>query len=68
MPRRYEDALAGLEERGRLRSLARAEGHDFTSNDYLGLAEFARAESGGARGARTRRRGGRGRLAASARQ
>jgi 8-amino-7-oxononanoate synthase len=33
--------LAGLEARGRLRALAPAAGHDFTSNDYLGLAESA---------------------------
>jgi 8-amino-7-oxononanoate synthase len=39
MLRRYEDALAGLEERGRLRKLALPAGYDFTSNDYLGLAD-----------------------------
>jgi 8-amino-7-oxononanoate synthase len=39
MPKRYEDALAGLAERGRLRALALPAGHDFSSNDYLGLAD-----------------------------
>ncbi len=38
MLRPYEDALAALEERGRLRRLALPAGYDFTSNDYLGLA------------------------------
>ncbi len=37
----YDDLLAGLSERGRLRQLAPAAGHDFTSNDFLGLAESA---------------------------
>ena len=36
----YEKFLAGLEGRGRLRELALAAGHDFTSNDYLGLADL----------------------------
>ena len=35
----YEDALAALKERGRLRRLALPAGYDFTSNDYLGLAD-----------------------------
>ncbi len=35
----YEDALASLEERGRLRQLALPAGYDFTSNDYLALAD-----------------------------
>jgi 8-amino-7-oxononanoate synthase len=35
----YDGLLAGLDGRGRLRRLALAAGHDFTSNDYLGLAE-----------------------------
>jgi 8-amino-7-oxononanoate synthase len=39
MPKRYEDALAGLAGRGRLRALALPAGRDFTSNDYLGLAD-----------------------------
>jgi 8-amino-7-oxononanoate synthase len=39
MLRPYEDALAALEERGRLRRLALPAGYDFTSNDYLGLAD-----------------------------
>ncbi len=34
----YEDALAALDERGRLRRLALPAGYDFTSNDYLALA------------------------------
>ncbi|MBT3070985.1 8-amino-7-oxononanoate synthase [Rhodomicrobium sp. Az07] len=39
MLRPYEDTLARLEERGRLRQLVLPSGYDFTSNDYLGLAE-----------------------------
>jgi 8-amino-7-oxononanoate synthase len=39
MPTPYEDALAGLKERGRLRQLALPAGYDFTSNDYLALAD-----------------------------
>jgi 8-amino-7-oxononanoate synthase len=39
MLRPYEELLADLDKRGRLRQLAPAAGHDFTSNDYLGLAE-----------------------------
>jgi 8-amino-7-oxononanoate synthase len=39
MLRPYEDALARLDERGRLRRLALPAGYDFTSNDYLGLAD-----------------------------
>ena len=35
---RHEQALAALADRGRLRSLAPRVGHDFASNDYLGLA------------------------------
>ncbi len=35
----YEDALAALKERGRLRQLALPAGHDFTSNDYIALAD-----------------------------
>jgi 8-amino-7-oxononanoate synthase len=34
----YDDLLRRLEERGRLRRLALPAGYDFTSNDYLGLA------------------------------
>jgi 8-amino-7-oxononanoate synthase len=41
MLKRYEDALAGLRELGRLRALALPAGLDFTSNDYLGLADSA---------------------------
>jgi 8-amino-7-oxononanoate synthase len=41
MRRPYDELLAGLEGRGRLRTLAPAAGHDFTSNDYLGLAGSA---------------------------
>ena len=40
MLRPYEGALAALEERGRLRRLALPAGYDFTSNDYLGLADL----------------------------
>lgn len=35
----HESALAALGRRGRLRALAPRRGIDFTSNDYLGLAE-----------------------------
>ena len=35
---RHAQALAALADRGRLRSLAARLGHDFASNDYLGLA------------------------------
>jgi len=35
----YEDALAALQERGRLRQLALPAGCDFTSNDYIALAD-----------------------------
>jgi 8-amino-7-oxononanoate synthase len=41
MLRPYKELLANLEDRGRLRNLAPAAGHDFTSNDYLGLAGSA---------------------------
>jgi 8-amino-7-oxononanoate synthase len=39
MLRPYEDALAALRERGRLRRLALPAGYDFTSNDFLALAD-----------------------------
>ncbi|MBX9760779.1 MAG: 8-amino-7-oxononanoate synthase [Beijerinckiaceae bacterium] len=39
MQSRYEQALEALNRRGRLRALAGRSGLDFTSNDYLGLAE-----------------------------
>src|SRR5580700_3340108 len=35
----HQDALAALAGRGRLRTLTGAHGHDFTSNDYLALAQ-----------------------------
>ncbi len=35
----HADVLIGLAARGRLRALVPARGHDFTSNDYLGLAQ-----------------------------
>ena len=38
---RYEQALEALNRRGRLRALEGRAGIDFTSNDYLGLAESA---------------------------
>jgi 8-amino-7-oxononanoate synthase len=37
----FESDLRGLADRGRLRSLRTRAGIDFTSNDYLGLAESA---------------------------
>ena len=39
MPSNHERALDALSRRGRLRALERAQGLDFTSNDYLGLAQ-----------------------------
>lgn len=41
MPASHERALDALLRRGRLRSLTPRTGIDFTSNDYLGLAESA---------------------------
>ena len=35
----YQTALAALADKGRLRALAPRVGHDFSSNDYLGLAQ-----------------------------
>jgi 8-amino-7-oxononanoate synthase len=37
----HKDVLAGLAAKGRLRALSRNRGQDFTSNDYLALAESA---------------------------
>jgi 8-amino-7-oxononanoate synthase len=39
MPANHERALDALKRRGRLRALEAAQGVDFTSNDYLGLAQ-----------------------------
>jgi 8-amino-7-oxononanoate synthase len=39
---RYEHLLAQLERKGRHRNLSERRGNDFTSNDYLGLAESPR--------------------------
>jgi 8-amino-7-oxononanoate synthase len=39
MPDSHERALKALERRGRLRSLSARSGIDFSSNDYLGLAD-----------------------------
>lgn len=41
MPDSHERSLKALERRGRLRALAPRTGLDFSSNDYLGLAESA---------------------------
>ncbi|MBO9656213.1 MAG: 8-amino-7-oxononanoate synthase [Agrobacterium tumefaciens] len=41
----YETKLAGLSRKSRLRALAPREGVDFTSNDYLGLAETPRLKA-----------------------
>lgn len=38
----YKDDLSGLSQRGRFRSLSSRMGVDFSSNDYLGLANSAR--------------------------
>lgn len=42
---RYEATLGRLERKGRRRALARQSGIDFTSNDYLGLADSARLKA-----------------------
>lgn len=42
---RYETALAELGLKGRLRALAPQSGVDFTSNDYLGLADAPRLKA-----------------------
>ncbi|MDE1570866.1 8-amino-7-oxononanoate synthase [Aquabacter sp. P-9] len=39
---RFETTLAGLKGRARARSLQGREGHDFASNDYIGLASSPR--------------------------
>ncbi|HBT70385.1 MAG TPA: 8-amino-7-oxononanoate synthase, partial [Agrobacterium sp.] len=41
----YETKLAGLRRKSRLRALAPQEGIDFTSNDYLGLADAPRLKA-----------------------
>ena len=41
----YEAKLAGLRRKSRLRALAPREGIDFTSNDYLGLADAPRLKA-----------------------
>ena len=42
MPGNHERALEALARRGRLRALEAPHGIDFTSNDYLGLAQSQR--------------------------
>ncbi|MQW89049.1 8-amino-7-oxononanoate synthase [Sinorhizobium saheli] len=42
---RYERTLAGLDRRGRRRELASGDGVDFTSNDYLALADSPRLKA-----------------------
>ncbi|TDW32764.1 8-amino-7-oxononanoate synthase [Rhizobium azibense] len=42
---RYERTLAGLERKGRARALIGQSGIDFTSNDYLGLAQSERLKN-----------------------
>ncbi|MBP2238432.1 8-amino-7-oxononanoate synthase [Sinorhizobium kostiense] len=42
---RYERTLAGLERKGRRRALAPQHGLDFTSNDYLALAQSPRLKT-----------------------
>jgi len=41
----YELKLAGLHRKSRLRALAPRQGIDFTSNDYLGLADAPRLKA-----------------------
>ncbi|WEX79586.1 8-amino-7-oxononanoate synthase (plasmid) [Sinorhizobium numidicum] len=41
----YERTLAGLERKGRRRALAALQGVDFTSNDYLALADSPRLKA-----------------------
>lgn len=41
----YETKLAGLRRKSRLRALSPQEGIDFTSNDYLGLADAPRLKA-----------------------
>src|ERR1700743_2938464 len=43
---RYEAILNQLEGKGRRRKLSAQQGKDFTSNDYLGLAESQRLREG----------------------
>ncbi|GAA3069334.1 8-amino-7-oxononanoate synthase [Rhizobium viscosum] len=42
---RYEATLAGLQRKSRLRALSPQQGVDFTSNDYLGLANAPRLKA-----------------------
>lgn len=42
---RYEATLDGLERRSRIRALTPQQGVDFTSNDYLGLADAPRLKA-----------------------
>ncbi|MCY1315094.1 8-amino-7-oxononanoate synthase [compost metagenome] len=42
---RYEETLAGLRRRARIRALLPVQGVDFTSNDYLGLANSGRLKA-----------------------
>ena len=43
----HQDVLDGLAAKGRLRALTRTSGRDFTSNDYLALAECRCLAPGG---------------------
>ena len=64
----FETDLLELERQGRLRALRGRAGADFTSNDYLGMAESEELKLRGRGGHRARRAGRIGRIAPVARQ
>ena len=68
MPGNHERALEALSRRGRLRALEAPHGIDFTSNDYLGLAQSQELADAIVARIAARRAGRRRRLATAARQ